>query len=446
MSARVGGGLHNKNLLFAMDAQNPKSNYELKQGSNLLPNPHYWTAGTGGVTGYNQNGTAAEQNRDVRTDPFGGTTMTWQSVPDAFNDADGGWDSVAYPVDTTYTYRWSVWVKKYSPIDGGRAYLGLNPTPIRNDTGNPIPNPYFAFPLIDQLTLNQWYLIVGHCFYEGYTGGRHPNSGWYANGQKIPDIHYGNIGTEDVRWTPGTTTAVHRAYHYYSTVTGSGIEFAYPRLDKCDGTEPTMRELLNMGQGKIYNLASNNYLGSAQSGFPVTASVGGKTAISFTVPGQGFDDTTGLTSPVNNGTLTLEAWIYPEATELTVGDRGTVVRIHTGQGAYLSWNKTTQKVSSYWYGTSIEGYHELGPALARQQWHHIVAVWTGTQHYHYINGVQYGPIAITGTPSTAQLAEIGMESTARQFHGGIGMVRVYNEGLTAAQVKSNYLATKPRFG
>ena len=45
-----------------------------------------------------------------------------------------------------------------------------------------------------------------------------------------------------------------------------------------------------------------------------------------------------------------------------------------------------------------------------------------------------------------QNIEIGMESTGRQFAGGIAIFRVYNTALTDAQVIQNYNAVCSKFG
>lgn len=449
MSLGHGGKIVKSGLIFNADSYDFKCNFLTKSSSNILNDPYYWNTGTGSVSGYGRNGDEAEQNRAERADPFGGRTVTWRSQPDATSGADGGWNSSYYPIDRSYRYRYSVYVKRYTSGTGGTFYMGTNPAPLRNDNNGLQGNPYFTYPSIASLTQDQWYLVVGNCHPEDYTGGRHPDSGWYeikSDGKvhKIPDKSYGNLGAQDVRWPSSTTTSMHRTYHYYTTNTASGIEWAYPRVDKCDGTEPTIHQLVQRGPGKFYNsLDPGN--GSIRYGRPDFGTIGGAEAWKFDATNELFDDGPVLRSP--NTEASLEAWIYPAATEVSSGDRGTIIRVHGSSGAtYLSWNKSTRRISSYWHGTSPAGYHEPGPALNREQWYHVVVVWDGTNHYHYINGVQYGPVAVTGAGTVNTTMEIGMESTGRQFAGGISVIRAYDVALSPTDVKQNFEATRARYG
>jgi len=42
----------------------------------------------------------------------------------------------------------------------------------------------------------------------------------------------------------GTTAIRHRTYHYYDGAGTGRLSFVYPRIDKVDGNEPTISELL----------------------------------------------------------------------------------------------------------------------------------------------------------------------------------------------------------
>ena len=283
MGAHNGTKTITNGLTHLYDVQSVDGNPWKHNRSNILPSWLTWTGGTGSTTGYGANGSASEQLRvEVEAAESSAVTQSsprsiytrdgvWRTTPDATSGADGGWNSSSYSIDRSYTYRWSVWVRRHTSGTGGTFYMGLNPAPIRNDNGAVQSNPYFTYPGQGSLTQNQWYLVVGHCFYQDYTGGRHPSTGWYelrSNGSvngdlnakylvKIADKSYGNCGTEDVRWQPTTTSALHRTYHYYTTNTSSGLEFAYPRLDKCDGTEPTIGQLCTNAKFGLKNLVGS---------------------------------------------------------------------------------------------------------------------------------------------------------------------------------------------
>jgi hypothetical protein len=54
------------NLALMLDATNPQSNV----GNRSLINWNNWTVGSGGVTGYTQNGQTAENERVVASNPW----------------------------------------------------------------------------------------------------------------------------------------------------------------------------------------------------------------------------------------------------------------------------------------------------------------------------------------------------------------------------------------
>ena len=52
MAVRLGPKITSKDIVFSVDARNRKSNFQLTESSNLLPDPNSWTTGSGGSTGY----------------------------------------------------------------------------------------------------------------------------------------------------------------------------------------------------------------------------------------------------------------------------------------------------------------------------------------------------------------------------------------------------------
>ena len=260
MSAAAGAKIPNSGLVMLLDAANAKTTLSKKQGSNLLTDPNTWATGTGSSSGYVVNGSSTESSRVIVTDdPWGGKSTIWRTVPDAVSGADGGWNTSSYAPDVSSLYRTSVWVRRHTAGTGGTFYFGqrAGPDPIRNDTDAAQSNPYFTYPSQASLTQNQWYFVCAHVFPSNYTGGRHPDSGWYENGQKITDKSFGNCGEQDLRWDPATTSTYQSVYHFYTTNTASGLEFASPRLDKCDGTEPTIQEIMSVGDGKWKDASGN---------------------------------------------------------------------------------------------------------------------------------------------------------------------------------------------
>lgn len=344
-------------LKILLDGASPRSALMRKQSSNILVDPHTWSAGTGGATGYGANGSGSEQSRAVRTDPWGRKSMTWRTTPDATSGADGGWNSSYYSIDRNYTYRWSVFVRRYTSGTGGTFYMGLNPAPIRNDNDASQSNPYWTYPSISSLTQDRWYWICGHCFYEGYTGGRHPQTGWYeynnSKWSKISDKSYGNVGQQDVRWASSTTTSMHRAYHYYTTNTASGIEFAYPRIDKIDGKEPSIWQIMQQGEGGWNDLSGNGNHGVIENHLNVTWSsdYGGVFNFDATTNGSYItcaspnlnttDSTTIVASRYTNSSSNRGRILSGNANNWLLGHHGGYVEAHYGEG----WVRNVQGTS-----------------------------------------------------------------------------------------------------
>jgi len=242
----------------------------LTQFNNNLINPSSWTAGSGSVGIYNVNQTtSAENNRYIGTDPWGNSAMVWQTVPSGDGNADGGWNTSGVAVDATQLHRFSVWVKRTSSTSGGTFYFGLQSdtgTAIELSGGGTQGNPYWDYRGTSALTQNQWYLVVGHCYPANYNGTTmHPESGYYTVAGGRVGSNAGNIPS-DCRWAPGTTVAVHRTYHYYCPDATTRLEFFMPRIDKLDGTQPSITQLLASSANPVGVMFSD---GSGQAEAPV---------------------------------------------------------------------------------------------------------------------------------------------------------------------------------
>ena len=192
-----------------------------------------------------------------------------------------------------------------------------------------------------------------------------------------------------------------------------------------------------------WNDISGNNIPITSYGSPNIVTLGGARCYELNSTGDRFTANFGSDQYTNN--LTFEAWIYPAASELTSGDRGAIIQGY----AYLSWNKSNRRMSSYWYSTSNSGYHEPSLQMNRQEWYHLVGVWDASTNnlYQYINGELENTVATT--PSSGyyyQSLNIGWEGDGRQFSGGIGMIKIYKRTLSSTEVLDFYNNTKSRFG
>ena len=269
----------NSNLL------NRPSNSQLL--NNLLDTSTWSGPSHGGVAGFNPNGSDYEQYRRSRTLPDGSQGISWYCYPGIYynnaygwdnplpnaspaGDADGGWNSDAFPVTASRGYRFSVWVC-HTGGNTGTAYLGCGGGSVRDMGGGAVNNnPYFVINSISGLVNDRWYLFVGYV---------HPENRGAEGQTSLSGIYDGTTGAKvatgtDYCWAPGATTSIHRAYLYYSAA-GSHIDFVWPRVDMLNGMEPSLAQLLAMGAvsarnpitpSNVTTYIANAAIGNAQIG------------------------------------------------------------------------------------------------------------------------------------------------------------------------------------
>jgi hypothetical protein len=222
--------------------------------TNIL-DPYSWTTGSGGIGSFSQNGSTDENERVMGTDPFGNSSVLWETRANGSAADDGGWNHSSFSADNTKLYRMSVWVKRTSSSAGGTFYLGTNgggQCVIRLSDGGEECNPYWDCVGTGTFTQNVWYLVVGHVFPHFYpVSNQHADTGrWVIGSGKVSGINGCNVGN-DMKFGPSTTTLNHRTYHYYCGDNTTRLQFFEPRVDLCDGSEPTISDLLNNRQAKL---------------------------------------------------------------------------------------------------------------------------------------------------------------------------------------------------
>lgn len=232
-----------------------------KSNNNLLDYSTWVPSTVGTQPGFTANG---DGNAIIESDgPFGEDQAIWRALGnDTTSDADGGWNGNNIPIDSTKLYRFSVWIRR--PINGnGTFYLGThgyigadgsggnnNITKQTTTTFSSNTNPYFDTRSANSALFGDWALVVGFVHpHDDTTYTDHIDSGWYKPFKtgKVASLSYG-----DFRWQSTTTHTNHRSYLYYSTIPATEQQWAYPRVDLCDGTEPTIEDLVN-GEGNVIN-------------------------------------------------------------------------------------------------------------------------------------------------------------------------------------------------
>ncbi len=194
-----------------------------------------WTVGQGGTPFFNKNGDASENKIALGPDPEGKLSLLWTCGNDISRGADGGWYTDYLNVDKNIGYRYTVWVKR-TGSHNGTTYHGTRNVQSLAGTSISNNNPYFWVGDLPQL--DTWYLIVGVIHPYQYTGEHTGVSGVYdQNGDKV-------LNGNEFKWMSTTTKSSFRNYLYYSTDVNTNQFFWNPVVQKLDGNENTIEDLI----------------------------------------------------------------------------------------------------------------------------------------------------------------------------------------------------------
>lgn len=256
-AARIGaesitaGKIDTRNLAIKDSAGNIvfSSGVLRSRGTNLI-DPSWWAVGAAFLWGSNNaNGSNTNFVQATRPDGSAGVVMRAEAggVAPAEDSAGGGWNpnshvTSGFPVDKTREYLFAVYIQVQTTGSiGGYAYWGIEPDTVCSlNTSTPNGNPYFATIARSALTVGRWYLFVGKVFPYGSTGNSSVDAGIYDCTTGVQIGSGLNFNWANVTYTNGT-----RAYMYYSR---GGVQyFSDPQAWVCDGTQPSLDELLAMG-------------------------------------------------------------------------------------------------------------------------------------------------------------------------------------------------------
>ncbi len=430
-------------LVLNLDAGSRRSHIESAGVQRSLIDVSSWTTGTGGIGIYNPNETVNTENqRLIDVDPWGLNSIIWQSNPSGDGNNDGGWNTNAVTIDPSKIYRFSVWMRRTSSTTGGTFYMGTSGNVKQNDTSAANSNPYWSCNNIGAYTQNQWYLVVGHVYNWNTTyTGKHPNTGLYTRGSgptKISDIVC-NIGTGDVKWSDPTINSTwHRTYHFYCGDSTSHLQWAFPRIDLIDGTEPSIKELLEVGGSQWIDTSSTKTIGAMVNNPIYSRNNNGQ--VIFDGVAQYVD--CGNPKELQCSTeITITSWVKPTST----ATYGNILSKNYNSGYRFRINADN---SLLWY---VSGNAAVSPAnvVPNGVWSHLAVVGDGNGIRGYVNGVQVCSSNTIYTPTDAVSGNVLVGATlsnSELFNGAIGYVRVYNRGLTISEVAQDFNSSKKRYG
>jgi hypothetical protein len=440
------------------------------KNSKLIDYYADWIADTSGTQGdFAQNGATAENAVISAPDPFGKEDVKiWECTPDAVSGADGGWNNDFVSDDLT-RYRFTVFVKRNNV--NGTTYHGCLSCLTLGDVPN--TNPYFWSG--DPPSYDDWYLLVGLLHPSDYTGGDTGVSGVYdMNGKRV-------IAGTEFKMIVDSVSQRHRSYLYYCTDITTRQYMAYPRVDVVDGNEPTIMDLVNGTDSRLYDdladmVTTDDYplrVKETNVDISIINEVG---PVFGLVAWWNFNEGTGLiahdvSGNALNGTLanspTWIGGIIGNALNFGGGEasvsiaNSSVFDFGTGDFAISAWLKPSSVTTYNTYmeiglytagillrptGGNLQVYLQSGLytftfSMVADNWYNVVVLRDNTSLQVFINTIQSG----TGQTSVDNIAVASVgyigrsaHTTGQNFLGIIDDVRIYNRALSASEREQLY--------
>ena len=462
MGVSSGPNFVSSGCVLSVDASNRKSYLNSAGNQQSFIDVQNWVVSNDGVGNYSANGSTGENARLNDTNPWGNTNIVWGSYASGNGNDDGGWNNGYYSIDRNKMYRLSVWIRRTSSTSGGTFYFGAygnGPTwgLAHMSDGTVNGNPYWECVGTGTLTQNQWYLIVGHIYpYNTSNTGRHPDTGYYtrSGGSTVKAMNIGgcNIGSGDLKWLSDTTSVLHRTYHYYCGDSTTRLQWAAPRIDLVDGTEPSIQELLDGSFTEMVDTANK----TASQTKTFANIVGNPTFASdrksLTFNGGGGQYVNVYRLDLNGGSfaysqITAIAWIYIDPSSST-GENN----IATVESAFeYRWNNNNNGTASVWYASNPWAWYGSG-TVSTGVWQMLTFRHSASTGEIWSNTTQVFSQAISGgigagTSSYPMLTLMGRTGgPGSPAKGKLGAFYLYNRALTDAEIKQNFYATRSKYG
>ena len=199
------------------------------------------------------------------------------------------------------------------------------------------------------------------------------------------------------------------------------------------------------------DMSGNGADGTLVNGTAISYNGGGGGAMLF----DGVNDYVTISSFANkpSSQITCEAWIYPTKPSVGTGTiRGGAVSCTNSM--YLGIIDSVDGGSTFamhWANqTSNSRLYNWNGSIPNNQWSYLAGTYDGSTMKAYLNGVEIYSASQTGTipDGTYVVGTYGGALTdgVHNFNGHIGIARIYNRGLTEAELLQNYNNGRTRFG
>jgi len=275
----------------------------------------------------------------------------------------------------------------------------------------------------------------------------------YKNGYKSPDSGSAASNLTDTivdledgwKRLTRTYTSTYTGYNLYRTNlnTNDTLDFEYlfdnfmvnegTAVPFVDGTRSSTASLIDLKRTTNIDVSNVTFDSTGQPDF------------------DGTDDRITMpNSSVFNHTseLSIEAWVkFDGNSEDFIFEKGNV---NTQYSLFSHGSDIVFRTIH----AGVSGYQTLGPSkttagITNGQWHHIVGSWDGSTKRIYVDGVDKASVSKSGALTTnsngAAIGSFGGTSSGYYFGGDIAIVKIYNKGLSATEVKQNYNSQKNRF-
>ena len=219
-------------------------------------------------TSWTINGSNTANVWKIGQGPHGTFEWLWTGKSNDGSTSQNGGYNTSFAIDPHYSYMFITYVKRVSSTGNGNFYVGAggNVADLGSGATSTKSNPYWTCGGSGNLQQNVWHVCVHYVrSYHSSNTNKLPNAGTYrmSDGSRIADGANCNIGNGMKFNTTSTgATVTYRSYLFYTSANdGTELHWAQPHAYKCDGTEPTLMELL--GRELANSDDSNNWDGSS---------------------------------------------------------------------------------------------------------------------------------------------------------------------------------------
>jgi hypothetical protein len=398
MSIESGPNISNSGLILSFDAHNTQKSWKGKPITNLqLPNIGDWS-GSAIVT-------LLPELSPIGTPVY---SVTDNNASSYFAVSR----SITVPNDSN-TYCYSIYIKK--TFGATSATCGFNygitgGTPVQYNSRFNSDTGAGGSGVQDLGTWWRWYFFA--------TNNSTGNTTLYCDFYPATGVHNGG----DVGTATGTATV--------SSVQIEQNTFMSPFVN---GTRSNTQSFIDLTGNNTLTATSLTYASDGSYSFNGSSDM-------IVLPEN---------SLFNTQTPTVEVWVKPTSTSQNGFwfEKGTVNSQYALflEGTNITWRNYTTSSTSLTVPAATY--------LSTSAYNQVVGTYTsGTGRRIYVNGVQVAQDSQTGTLNTSaygcSIGVYGGYSGSRGYYysGNIGMVRVYSNALTPAEVMQNFNSTRGRFG